>query len=243
MANDKIPKISDEDLNNLMKRMKPVVTKSGEQHYIKKVDPRTVAYTWDPKTTRKAEGLVELTDINTYHSYGYYGFFKPSISEVLAQIPDEYMADCVAFETLKDSAQIDGEYHGAITRLYTSGDAANNRLDDKMMLCVDAIVEYDGQIVLIERKKRPYGLALPGGKVEASEDLEIAVKRELKEETGLDAYKAEQFRTYADPKRDPRGRVISTVFVCEANGSPAARFIGAIGFFLGGVIVFLIGFF
>ncbi len=85
-------------------------------------------------------------------------------------------------------------------------------------LAVDLIVNYDGRIVLIERKKPPYGWALPGGKHEEGETVEDAAIRELNEETNLEAKTLKQFHVYSDPKRDPRWHAISVVFTCEGQG-------------------------
>jgi len=55
--------------------------------------------------------------------------------------------------------------------------------------CVGAIVsDGDGRIVVVRRGQAPSrGLwSLPGGRVEAGETLAQAVRREVKEETGLD---------------------------------------------------------
>jgi 8-oxo-dGTP diphosphatase len=68
------------------------------------------------------------------------------------------------------------------------------------------------QVLLVERGGEPFKgqLAFPGGFAEIEEDLETAARRELKEETGLDApYFLEQLATYGDPGRDPRGRTVS----------------------------------
>jgi len=83
---------------------------------------------------------------------------------------------------------------------------------------VDAIIEKDGGIVLIERKNPPYGWALPGGFVDYGESLEEAVKREVKEEINLEIQNLRQFRSYSDPARDPRFHTISTVFIAEGIG-------------------------
>lgn len=73
------------------------------------------------------------------------------------------------------------------------------------------------QVLVVERGKPPYVgvLALPGGFVEADEDLDQAAARELAEETGLDAESLhiEQVRTYGAPDRDPRGRVVSVCYM------------------------------
>lgn len=87
---------------------------------------------------------------------------------------------------------------------------------------VDAIIEIDGGIVIIQRSNPPFGWALPGGFVDYGESLEEAVVREAREETGLDITQVKQFHTYSDPKRDPRFHAIGTVFIARALGTPKA---------------------
>lgn len=95
---------------------------------------------------------------------------------------------------------------------------------ERPVQAVDGIVYREGDIVLIYRENEPKGWALPGGKVEYGEKLEKACRREIKEETGLEVEIKEtegptkEFGVYDDPDRDPRGRVISTVFVCKSIG-------------------------
>jgi 8-oxo-dGTP diphosphatase len=73
------------------------------------------------------------------------------------------------------------------------------------------------QILVIERGTEPFRgqLALPGGFVEAEEDLDTAAARELREETGLEpaALHLEQLRAYGDPQRDPRMRIVSVCYL------------------------------
>jgi 8-oxo-dGTP diphosphatase len=88
------------------------------------------------------------------------------------------------------------------------------------LLTVDIIIECRGGIVLIERKNRPHGWALPGGFVDYGESIESAAVREAKEETGLVVELLEQMHTYSDPQRDPRHHTVSTVFIAKANGEP-----------------------
>jgi O-acetyl-ADP-ribose deacetylase (regulator of RNase III)/ADP-ribose pyrophosphatase YjhB (NUDIX family) len=87
---------------------------------------------------------------------------------------------------------------------------------------VDAIIELSTGVVIIERHNPPFGWALPGGFVDYGESLEEAVKREAKEETGLDITEIKQFHTYSNPQRDPRFHTIGTVFIAQGNGKPRA---------------------
>lgn len=77
-------------------------------------------------------------------------------------------------------------------------------------------------VLLVQRRFDPYqgSWALPGGYVEADEDLDTAARRELAEETGVATFDGhlEQLRTYGAPDRDPRGRVVSVAFVGFAAG-------------------------
>jgi ADP-ribose pyrophosphatase YjhB (NUDIX family) len=89
-------------------------------------------------------------------------------------------------------------------------------------LAVDCIILIDGRVLLIHRRNPPHGWALPGGFVEYGETVEDAVRREMKEETGLDLQDLRQFRVYSDPARDVRGHVVSVVFTAGGMGKPEA---------------------
>lgn len=89
-------------------------------------------------------------------------------------------------------------------------------------LTVDAIVEYQGRIVLIERKNPPYGLAIPGGFVDVGETVENAVRREMMEEINVELQDLKQFHVYSDPKRDPRSHTVCVVFTAVSNTMPKA---------------------
>jgi len=80
---------------------------------------------------------------------------------------------------------------------------------------VDAIIQKNSQILLVKRKKEPFKgyLVLPGGFVNEGERVEDAVKREIKEETSLDIELIDILGVYSEPERDPRGHIMSTVFI------------------------------
>ncbi|MBO0723526.1 MAG: NUDIX hydrolase [Blastocatellia bacterium] len=81
-------------------------------------------------------------------------------------------------------------------------------------LVIFTIVEDDLKVLLIRRGLEPYKgcWALPGGFVEIDESLDQAAARELKEEVGVTNVYLEQLYTFGEPKRDPRGRVISVAY-------------------------------
>jgi 8-oxo-dGTP diphosphatase len=80
---------------------------------------------------------------------------------------------------------------------------------------VDIIIQMDSRILLVKRKNEPFRgyLAIPGGFVNEGETVEDAAKREVKEETSLDIELIDILGVYSDPKRDPRGHNMSTVFI------------------------------
>ena len=70
-------------------------------------------------------------------------------------------------------------------------------------------------VLLIQRGGEPYKgcWAFPGGFMRIDEDAETGARRELKEETSLDAAYIDQFGCFTDVDRDPRERVITIAFL------------------------------
>lgn len=133
-----IPRLADDYIRGLAERIRPLVRfVQGEDKLVesREGDPYTIepkhifnmAYNWDPKPVERiTEELVPLRDITTYHAYGYYQFFKPSVAEVLAQIPEDLVDRVAYFEIVwepETAADLRGEavkagFHEARTRLY-----------------------------------------------------------------------------------------------------------------------------
>ena len=88
-------------------------------------------------------------------------------------------------------------------------------------LVIFTIAEHDLKVLLIRRAQEPFKnkWALPGGFVEMDESLEEAAARELKEEASVSDVYLEQLYTFGDPKRDPRGRVISVAYFALVDAS------------------------
>jgi 8-oxo-dGTP diphosphatase len=68
--------------------------------------------------------------------------------------------------------------------------------------------------LLVEVKDGPFAgrWAFPGSLVGAGESLEEVAIREFRATTGLSDIYLEQLRTFGDPRRDPRGRVVATAY-------------------------------
>ena len=94
-------------------------------------------------------------------------------------------------------------------QMWVAGDTAAFRIGEDGRL----------EILLVQRGNEPFkGMgALPGGFVEEDEDLPDAAARELEEETGLRPVVMDQLGAWGTPGRDPRGRVVSAVYVAVAD--------------------------
>jgi ADP-ribose pyrophosphatase YjhB (NUDIX family) len=80
---------------------------------------------------------------------------------------------------------------------------------------VDTIIQRDSQILFVKRKRDPFKehFVFPGGFVNEGEKVEDAALREVKEETSLSVELVDILGVYSDPSRDPRGHIMSTVFI------------------------------
>lgn len=134
-----IPAIADDVLEEMAQRMMPVMHKDGAFWQVALPVPkagqtlahtlRTTAHLWEPRLLPLVPGLRELSRVRTYHTFGYHGFFKPSIDEVLAQVPRYLLATVQAFEVVEGPQTADdlncektatqAGYHVATTVFYT----------------------------------------------------------------------------------------------------------------------------
>ena len=91
---------------------------------------------------------------------------------------------------------------------------------------VDCVVfDERDRLLLIRRRNPPFAgqFALPGGFVDPDETTEDAARRELLEETGLEARALRLVGVYSKPGRDPRGWTISIAYLVRADeGAPIA---------------------
>lgn len=83
-------------------------------------------------------------------------------------------------------------------------------------LSIDAVIIKDGKVLLIQRGIEPNKgfWGTPGGYVGWDETVEGAVKREVKEETNLEAVETKLVGVYSSPARHPK-QVINIVYLVK----------------------------
>ena len=96
--------ISQEDADNLITFYKPLVrnAETGRLHEIELPNLFNEAFKWSPefKDAIDLNSFVLLGPAVTYHTCAYHGFFKPTIAEVLAQVPTAFQNEATHFEVL-----------------------------------------------------------------------------------------------------------------------------------------------
>jgi 8-oxo-dGTP diphosphatase len=81
------------------------------------------------------------------------------------------------------------------------------------------------KILLIKRLHEPFAdhWALPGGFLDPTETLEEAAIREVSEETGIPIENPIPIAPFSTVDRDPRGRVISVVYLVRLDSTPEGK--------------------
>lgn len=83
-------------------------------------------------------------------------------------------------------------------------------------ICICRVHQKKLQLLVVKRKHPPFrGMwVIPGGfvDIDKNETLEESANRELEEETHATGIPIRQLGSYGDPERDPRDRIITTVF-------------------------------
>jgi len=131
-------------MDNKMKKVRPLIRdEDGDLCWIEPSKPNH-SFCWDAKIIRKV-GEFELSEgerIITFHSFGAPSLFKPTLEEVVKQIPKKFLVDSwgkevIAFEILKDDDGLldakhvlNSHYHWVFTVLYYESASVNGGLLD-----------------------------------------------------------------------------------------------------------------
>lgn len=100
----------------------------------------------------------------------------------------------------------------------------DRRYPKRPIIGVGALIFRRGRILMAQRGKQPLkGLwSLPGGAVETGESLDAAVRREVREETGLEVKPVKVFEIFERIMRDSRGapeyHYVLIDYICRVTG-------------------------
>lgn len=132
-----IPEMDENELVKCYAHISPIVKKEdGKSFYLRRLSDKEIsnkAYTW--LTDKSDYGdevdytkLEEIAVLSMLHTFGYYGFFKPSVAEVIRQIPCELLDQTIAFEMISkpntvadlnhSKEALNAGFHVSAVRLY-----------------------------------------------------------------------------------------------------------------------------
>lgn len=135
-----IPEMTKEDIAKWYQRIKPLACYKGDLRFVRELSPDELtkcSYVWlntpeDYGEKVDLSAFTIFTDVKMLHKFSYHGFFKPSVGEIIRQIPEEFRSLVDAFEIIyspkgqpdfdifKD--EFDQHYHVSIVRLYQKSD-------------------------------------------------------------------------------------------------------------------------
>ncbi len=94
---------------------------------------------------------------------------------------------------------------------------------------VKAVIRDDDGRMLLVKRARPYESEtevmweIPGGRIDIGETTTAALKREIKEETGLDLASVERILGVQDILRNPKLHVVRITYLARATGELAVN--------------------
>jgi 8-oxo-dGTP diphosphatase len=200
---------------------------------------RDAQFEWEDEALRGADAIVFWVprDLNTLPGFTTnieFGLYARSRKIVWAAPEDAQKVDWPEryAEVLNVPITRDLKYALRIAREHIIGSGALREGDDaKLSLqdwkkklapvyphpycTADCVAINDGAVLLIRRKNEPFKdqWAIPGGFINKDEDPLEAARRELLEETGLEASVLTLVNVFGKGGRDPRGWIISHAYV------------------------------
>lgn len=96
--------------------------------------------------------------------------------------------------------------------------------DRTLQVGVKAVIENErGEILMLQRSQPYHGQDflkwdIPGGRIDVGEELAVALKREITEETGLELQEIESIFHVQDIMFNPKLHVVRITYLVKANG-------------------------
>lgn len=91
-----LPSITPAQIEALNARFTPLILTDDGYMRIAETHPTKAAFTHSAPVGRPVQ-FQPVKSVQTNHRCGYIAFFKPSIAEVLAQVPDDLPPECNAY--------------------------------------------------------------------------------------------------------------------------------------------------
>ena len=121
-----IPKLSKEELASRYSRVKPMMRFKNKLHWMRDYtleELSNMSYHFadekDAGQTVREDLLVPMEghDFMCLHTYGYHGFFKPSVAEVLSQLSEDEAHIACAFEIISSPVVAEDFNRSYFTRM------------------------------------------------------------------------------------------------------------------------------